>query len=560
MDEVRTADGGMSGAAFGQDAIEQRQGRSFRPGWVFGLSALFIVLFGNHTFFSRLLQAYPTEPHNFLFLGAVALMLWAGVLLLMLPFSFRWAAKPILAVLFTLTAVAAYFMDAYATVIDTEMVNNIWQTDGMEAKELLTFRLLGYWLLLGLLPSFLVWRLPLRYPVWWKGLAGSALSIVLCGALMLALLWAYGARTSHLFKQNLAIPYANPVYPVVSLVEWLRDKVSAVPGGLQRVAKVASLRADVLAHGKPRLVVMVVGESLRADHLSLNGYGRPTTPLLAQQGVVSFPSFFSCGTSTAWSVPCMFSSLDQASFTRRRGDHLENALDLASRAGVDVLWLDNNSSSKGVAKRVPAINFTRSDTNPLCDRECRDLGMLAGLERFVSEHESSPERARKPGLVVMHQKGSHGPAYYRRYPPAFAVFQPACQSPRLKSCSRESIVNAYDNALRHTDYVLAHTIEYLKRLESRFDVALFYVSDHGESLGEHGVYLHGMPSLMAPDAQVRVAALMWLGQGLRVNPSMLGAIARQPHSHDEVFHTLLGMVGVATDAYDAQLDILAPLR
>ena len=299
------------------------------------------------------------------------------------------------------------------------------------------------------------------------------------------------------------------------------------------------------------LIIFVVGETARADHFSLNGYAKKTNPLLEQETLFNMPQMSSCGTSTAVSLPCMFSILSQDQFSNDDAAHMENAIDVLKHAGVNILWRDNNSSSKGVADRVTYESFKSPETNPVCDVECRDIGMLSGLDDYIEKHPTGDI------LIVLHQMGNHGPAYYKRYPAEFETFKPACKTAQLEACSQQQISNAYDNAILYTDYFLAESIQFLKSYSNRFETALMYVSDHGESLGESGIYLHGLPLFIAPQAQTHVPAFLWLGENYDdVEPEPLAHLARQPLTHDNLFHTLLGLFEIDSKVHDKTKDII----
>jgi lipid A ethanolaminephosphotransferase len=152
--------------------------------------------------------------------------------------------------------------------------------------------------------------------------------------------------------------------------------------------------------------------------------------------------------------------------------------------------------------------------------------------------------------------GNHGPAYYKRYAASFEIFKPACQTNQLQKCSIEEINNAYDNAITYTDYFLAHVISLLKNNSSLFETTMFYISDHGESLGEHGLYLHGFPYMLAPEEQRHVAAIMWFGNSFKIDQAKLLQKRDKPYSHDNIFHTLLGLMEVQTNVYKKSMDIL----
>ncbi|MDR1968606.1 MAG: sulfatase-like hydrolase/transferase, partial [Burkholderiaceae bacterium] len=311
----------------------------------------------------------------------------------------------------------------------------------------------------------------------------------------------------------------------------------------------------------PPLLIMVLGETARADHFALNGYARPTTPELAARGVVSLRDVWSCGTNTAASVPCMFSPLDGKVFDKREAN-TEGLADVLQRAGLAVLWLDNQAGGcKGVCDRVPHVDYQALQTPGLCgdDGECLDEVMLHGLQERIDQ--LPPERRARGVVVFMHQMGSHGPAYYKRAPAAFKKFMPECATNALQQCSREQVVNAYDNTIAYTDHFLASAIDWLQARQAQWATALLYLSDHGESLGENNLYLHGLPYRFAPDVQKHVPWITWLSprfaQQTGITAACLERRRDERFSHDNYFHTTLGLLGVQTSVYNAARDITA---
>jgi lipid A ethanolaminephosphotransferase len=202
-----------------------------------------------------------------------------------------------------------------------------------------------------------------------------------------------------------------------------------------------------------------------------------------------------------------------------------------------VLWRDNNSSSKGVAERVAFEDFRSPEVNPECDIECRDVGMLNDLQAYIDAQDSDI-------LIVLHQMGNHGPAYYKRYPSEFEKFTPTCKSEELSSCTDAEIGNSYDNAILYTDYFLSQVIALLKTNTPRFETAMLYIGDHGESLGENGLYLHGMPYMLAPVEQTAVPMIVWAGDSSDVDAGGSLAIKDGVNNHDGLAHTLLAMFEV----------------
>jgi lipid A ethanolaminephosphotransferase len=285
--------------------------------------------------------------------------------------------------------------------------------------------------------------------------------------------------------------------------------------------------------GRKELIILVIGETARADRFSLNGYGRETNPLLKQRDVLSFRNVSSCATSTGESLPCMFSALGRAHYSREKAAGYENALDVLFEHGVQIIWRDNNSDSKGVANRMAYENFKSPSKNPACDSECRDVGMLSGLDSYIKA------RAGKDILIVLHQMGNHGPEYYRRYPAEFRKFMPMCETGELHKCSKQEIDNAYDNAILYTDYFLASVIDLLKKYDDSRATAMLYVSDHGESLGENGIYLHAAPYAIAPEAQTHIPAILWTGKSFDYQIADFKHYRDAPISHDDLFCSLL---------------------
>jgi lipid A ethanolaminephosphotransferase len=245
----------------------------------------------------------------------------------------------------------------------------------------------------------------------------------------------------------------------------------------------------------------------------------------------------------------MFSIYPREECSEQKAVATENLLDVLRHAGTHVLWRDNNSDSKGVALRVPYQDFRQPGVNTVCDGECRDEGMLVGLQEYID--------AQKEGdiVIVLHQMGNHGPAYYKRYPPEFERFSPVCATNQLNDCTQEEVVNAYDNAILYTDAFLAKVIALLKKNDPRFETAMIYIGDHGESLGEYGVYLHGLPYAMAPDNQKHVASIFWFGDNFRINKQAIRAKAPERLSHDNLFHSVLGLLEIETAVYNPKLDI-----
>jgi lipid A ethanolaminephosphotransferase len=516
--------------------------------------AAFIVACGNLSFFIKLLRVYPLTAGSAPALLSLVFVLLSATVLIVAPFCFRHTTKPILIVVLLLSAITAYFMDGYGIVIDADMLENVVQTNPAEARDLLNFRLLGYLAVLGVAPAVFVAGVRVQWRGWPTELLARLKLLVLAFVVLVGSVLAFGSFYASFVREHKVLrSYVNPGYPIYSVIKLVNGRMAgSVDAGMAAIGVDARIPAEDIHR---ELIILVVGETARADRFSLNGYARETNPQLRKAGAMSFDNFWACGTSTAVSVPCMFSLSGMAGFDAGTAARQENLLDVLQHAGVNVLWLDNNSDSKGVALRVPYESYKSPAINPVCDEECRDEGMLEKLQGIIDA------QAKGDVFIVLHQMGNHGPAYFKRYPPAFEKFQPACRSADLNQCTRHEIDNAYDNAILYTDYFLGRVIDLLKRNDAKFETAMLYVGDHGESLGEGGVYLHGLPRSIAPDAQLHVPAVMWLGVGFAdVDLPALLKKRGNRFTHDNLFHTALGFMEVKTSVYRPELDILDGCR
>lgn len=510
-------------------------------------TSLFFVLFDNVAFFRHVMEVYPLSLKHFGFLVSLAAGLTGFIVLLFSLVSTRYTIKPVIILFLLLSASTAYFMDNYNVVIDEVMIKNIAQTNLREVSDLLSLKLLSCLLLLGVLPAVIVTMVRIEIPSWNRALFIKMRDVSLSLLTVLGLVLLFSDFYASFFREHKPLRYyTNPVYTIYSAVKYLDANLNTAHAMVSPLGLDAHLPAG---DSERELIILVVGEAARADRFSLNGYARTTNPLLQKEEIISFKNMSSCGTSTSYSVPCMFSPFTREKYSDGKGETNENLLDVLKHAGVHVLWRDNNSDSKGVALRVPYQDFRHRENNPICDEECRDEGMLVDLQNYIDEQKEGDI------LIVLHQMGNHGPAYYKRYPAAFEKFTPVCRSNQFDECTDEEIGNAYDNALLYTDYFLARTIALLKKNSQRFETAMIYLSDHGESLGEYGLYLHGLPYSLAPDSQKHIAALFWFGEGFEIDRQSLLEKSALHFSQDNLFHTILGLMEVETAVYDRKLDI-----
>ena len=542
------------------------------------LAALWMGLLANWPLWKQL-QSLPeiAGARGVVFTVAFAGMVTAATGALLSLLAWPRLIKVLLVVLLLASAALAHFIGSYGIVFDPTMVVNMAQTDARETRDLLSWRLLISLLLLGALPAWWLLRRP-RAPAQAlvKRVGGNLAGFGLGIAAMVLLALGVFADLSSTMRNYKSIRYMvtplNAVYSLSSAA--LRGQ--AAPSGPPAVIGADAHLLPRAEGAKPPLLLFVVGETARAMNFSLNGYERPTNPELARlpaTSLVSLRQVSSCGTATAASLPCMFSPLGRSAFVDLKGTQ-ENLLDVLQRAGVAVLWLDNQSGCKGLCDRVPnsptsklpqgaaplPAGLCRKDE--LGEEECFDESLLHDLDKRIAALD--PERVKRGLVLVMHQMGSHGPAYFKRSPADLKPFQPECKSNALQQCPREQVVNAYDNTIATTDRLLARSIAWLRTQASRFDTGMLYVSDHGESLGENGLYLHGMPYAMAPKEQTHVPMVLWVpedgGLAASLKPGCLATLRDKPASHDNLFHTAMGWVGARADVYKADWDLLAGCR
>lgn len=520
---------------------------------------VFVMLTANVSLFKHIVEIYPLTWGNLPFLISLTIFFSILTLLFFLLVGFGRASRWLVALLLIYAAQAGYYMDNFGVLMDVVMIDNIIHTDIKEIAGLLNFGLISRTILLGFIPALCVVK-------YWPAhhVSNELRKRLICiGLLLVALVGVVlpftAGYTSFIREHKITRFYANPTYPVYSLIKYLSLQVrSQKMMEVKKIAEDAKFIGNVSHH---ELIILVVGETARFDRFSLNGYQRETNPKLAKEDVVSFSNVRSCGTSTGVSVPCMFSALGRKDYDKNKALSQQNALDVLLNHGIEVLWRDNNSNSKGVATRLQYQDFQSPTLNPVCEGECRDIGMLSGLDEYIASKKD------KDIMIVLHQMGNHGPEYYRRYPKEFARFQPMCMTGELRNCTQEEVDNSYDNAILYTDYFLSEVIQFLKKYDGDYETAMLYVSDHGESLGEHGVYLHAAPYFLAPEAQTHVPAILWLGEHFDYRREQVTPYQDYPLSHDDLFCTILVAYELGSKScYDKQemlmenLDIQATLK
>ena len=535
---------------------------TLRVEWLVAMIALYAVAFGNGPWWKAVsLGRNAADPAAWLFVAACALALIALHFVIFLLLSTRWTVKPLLTAVVIATAAVVYYMRTYSVLLDPTMLRHLVRTDTREASELITGSLVWNIVAWSLVPVASIWwvRISRRPLLRAAGFRLAAIGVALLVAVASILL--ISRDLTSLLRNQRELRYL--ITPGNFIVSLLRNAVTDVQTAkvLKQIVGVdARLKPQAVAHPRPMVFVFMLGETARAANFSLLGYSRPTNPELAQLDIVAFSDVTACGTSTEVSLPCMFSPYGRADYDEQKIRRSQDVLDVLRRAGYAVKWIDNQSGCKHACDG-DGIEYRKLDAKfapDLCDGEdCHDEILVRALRQQLAGITQNT-------VIVMHMLGNHGPAYYKRYPPAFRRFTPDCPTAELRNCSRDQIVNAFDNVILYTDHVLAETIRTLEAQSPRLDTAMLYVSDHGESLGESDLYLHGLPYAIAPRLQLHVPMISWMSASFAtaagIDAACLKGRAAETLSHDNLFHSLLGVLDVQTSAYRPERDLYAPCR
>ncbi|CAM8678475.1 phosphoethanolamine transferase EptA [Kluyvera sp. M-M157-B] len=525
------------------------------------LFALYIALALNVVFYRQAFTLLPVDSlHNALVFLTMPIVAFAVMAICLALASIVRLEKVLVTLFILLGASAQYFMMNFGIIVDRSMVTNIFDTTPAESYALLSGQMIIVLGITALLFIALAWWVKIKpATTLWRGALTRAGTIIVSTLLILLVAGLFYKDYASLFRNNKELVKSlNPSNSIVALNSWYyHHKMANLP--LVKIGEDAQQKALMKNGPRKNLTIIVLGETSRAANFSLGGYDRDTNPRLAQDNVVYFPNTTSCGTATAVSVPCMFSNMPRARYDEALAYHQEGLLDILQRAGIQVQWNDNDGGCKGACDRVPHQDVTALNLPGQCiNGECYDEVLFHDLEKTIDSLQGD-------GVIVLHTIGSHGPTYYNRYPPQFRRFMPTCDTSEIQSCSQEQLKNTYDNTILYIDYIVDKAIKLLQSRQDKFTTSLVYLSDHGESLGENGVYLHGLPYSIAPETQKHVPMLLWLSKDYQqrygVNYDCLQKQAKEnDYSQDNLFSTVLGMTGVETKEYRAADDILATCK
>ena len=523
------------------------------------LLAIWLGIFLNFAFYEKSQSLTPyTGIKAGMFVAASVIVVVAAYHFIFQLFNWKWTAKPIAIILVFIGGFASYAVNTLGVLITSEQVQNLMQTDVAEARDTWSWHLVVWTLGMTVLPIIAILMVKLKPEPMLRQIVKKVIASIVSLALVGGLLFVFYVDFAAIFREHRDLKgMISPQNMIASFASYYKKKAPKENLPLVTYGEDASMqKANVAA--LPKLMVLVVGETARAENFSLNGYAKNTNPKLAKQDLINFAQVSSCGTATAVSVPCMFSGMPRKEYDEGLASHREGLLDIAKRAGYQVTWIDNNSGCKGTCDRVEQFKIPEPIQKKWCkDEECFDDILIDSLKAYLA---TIPKDDTRPRLVVLHQMGSHGPAYYKRIPAEFKVFKPTCDTNAIQGCSRDSLVNSYDNTLLYTDYVLDSLIETLKG-QTQHEAGLWYLSDHGESTGESGMYLHGAPYAIAPTQQTHVPMFMWFSDLWKKQaPEQMKCLAKQNKSElsqDNLFPTMLSLLDVKTKVIDPKNDMLA---
>lgn len=527
--------------------------KSYKFVWLY--SVITLILF-SAPFFKAIAK---TNADLYVYLLSIIVVFFVLNLIFSLLFTKK-TTKILAILLLIINAAALYFINAYNIFIDADMMRNIVETDRKEALGYFNFYLAYYIVIFGLFPSLIIAQIQILHDRFFKELLYKSLNIITALLCILAVVILNYKSGSSLIRNNKLLRYklipTNYIEGLINLgIKQLKS--NPPPGGKKSIADDATLDKKFYKKQKNKtLLILVIGEAARAQQFSMNGYSRHTDEFLKQYNLINFSNFYSCGTMTAVSVPCIFSRFGKSEFNMYKEREYENILDLLRKKGFGLLWRDNNSGCKGVCESIPTKNYYNATTGRYCNSYgCFDEVLLEGLVDDIAQLPS------RDIVVILHQNGSHGPEYFRRVPKRFEKFKPICESSNFGDCSNEAIINSYDNTIYYTSYFLSQVIELLKNKFNDYNTAMLYVSDHGQSLGEKGLYLHAMPYIIAPKEQTHIPAFMWFSDkfifNFGLNVKCLKSKTDLRLSHDNLFHSILGVFRIKTSIYNKNLDLFA---
>ena len=493
------------------------------------ISVLTIVLY-YYPFFKYSLEQIDLSTFAGIFLLmnlCVLLILMNTIAVYLILFFLRNAGKYVIALSFIINSVALYFINTYNILIDKGMIGNVFNTNIEEAGGFLSLSLVIYVLFLGVAPSILLFKFKFEKETFKK------FAIKITAGLLFAVMIAYCNSSNWLWVDKNVPTLGSLAMPWCYVVNTIRYANS-----LNKKNKEVILLPDLkVKDNKKSVVVLVIGESTRKQNMSLYGYKKETNPLL---GKITGLHIYHAESSDTYTIAGVKAILDYKPVS----DFVEPLPSYLHRNGVNVIWRTTNSGEPKleVSKRNNASSLKEMAIADSLSIQYDEI-LLSGIQKEILRSDCSKI------FIVMHTSTSHGPTYYKKYPPRFSIFEPVCTGVDIAKYSREELMNAYDNTIVYTDYILDTLIQKLSLLKD-YSATMLFVSDHGESIGENGFYMHGIPKQMAPKEQYEIPFLIWS------NDSTLHFKQKDTVSQYHVFHTVLDALGLESPIYNADMSLI----
>ncbi|GBU10206.1 membrane-associated metal-dependent hydrolase [Gammaproteobacteria bacterium] len=530
---------------------------SIKSHWLILVITIYIISALNLSFW-RYIYQHATVPHfsDALFIFTIPFFIGSCLYFLLSLILWPYLTKAILIPLLIISSLTNYVMFQLGVYIDSDMIRNTVQTNQREATDLITFSGILWVFFLGIIPAVVLLFTKIKYKSPIREVSYRVLGIVICVAITVCIAAVSYKQYSAFGRNNRQlIRLINPTNYIQGTLRYYQKQALV---NREFVYLDPAATRDIPENKAPRIFILAIGETSRSMNFDLNGYHKNTNPKLAKHDVISFQNVSSCGTATAISLPCMFSNMPRKSYNADSANYTENFLDLFTQTGIDILFRENDDGCKGVCKRVPTQDMVALGNLKFCDsNSCFDEVLVDDLDTYLAN-------ITKDTVLVIHMIGSHGPTYYKRYPPEFKVFNPTCDTAEIQGCSREAITNTYDNTIAYADHVLAKAIDSLKKFPE-LNTGLLYISDHGESLGENNIYLHGIPYSIAPKEQTSVPMILWMSKLMEQDDAINAVCMRKKAqtaelSHDNLFHSMLGLMRIKTTKYQQELDFFNSCR
>ncbi len=445
-------------------------------------------------------------------------------------FCMRIVGRIVLAILSIINATAVYFILTYSVFIDATTIENVFNTRYSEASGFFSWGLWLFILVFGVLPALFC----LFQPV----VMGKAKKLgIYCGG-SLAVTLVIGLLN---INQTLFISqHDTELGGLLQPWSYIANTYRIISFRQDEQAEEIKLPDGKITDEEKAVVVLVIGESARKANFQLYGYKRDTNPLLSKQKELKVYQANSCATYTTAGSKAILEPKDC-------DDLYELLPNYAFRTGVDVSWRTSNWGE-------PPIHIDEYLTDP----QLADLYGVSNAYDDILFHglrERIESSKKNKVLIILHTSTSHGPQYANKYPKEFEVYKPVAMNVEEGEKNVGMLVNAYDNTIRYTDYLLDSLINTLHAMTD-WKSAMIFISDHGESLGENKMFMHGLPMKLAPKEQYEIPFLVWTSENFRTYKSDLPAVLEQHY----IFHSVLNLLSIQSPAYNKDLDIFQETR